>query len=440
MRNFIVRGAIKEVESLLRQAADNERRGLIKEAIQDMDRALELEPRSAAVWARRAFLNCCMRRFEHAGSDADRAIELGPGDLEARQLRATINFCRYRLAPTLADLDYLVARRPDFAPWQFRRSMVLALLGRDKEARAVVPVLSRQPRALAWGHFLEGLLHFYKGELEPAQRSVDAASRCGDPVEDPQRFELFRRVVKATRGRRAVMRKPKTKAKATGRLLLCGLGTNPPQYVTLDMMEALEGCDVLFVNISGDTLVEFLSLFCKDIRPISYETEEDAPRCAELILAACREGKKAAYVTIGNALVFGPLSARLLGLCRDQSVEFKACPGLSAMDVVLASMGMALGHGFNGFHVYDSCELLEAGFVAAAGVPTVFYFSSGPARMDFSAYQAALVKHYGREREGYIVWGVLGDQKPTKILLKDFKAHRPLVNSSAQLFIAPARR
>lgn len=413
-------------------------------AVRAIARAVRMDP-AEPEWRRLSgFYHTCVRDYDMAGRQLKRAMELAPGDARGRRLIAQLAFLQGRFSEAAARLKPLSRRfAQDIAQDEFLRGLLLGRLGRWGETRAVLQSLSvRWP---AWGDLLSAHLAAMRGDWDAAvSASESAASRPGT-FDDPRRLGLALRLFKARRWMRRQRPKerksmPKTAtAKAAGRLFLIGVGIDPPRNMTLAMFEALEACDLVFVNLASDSLMELIALTTKaEVRAIVYSTEQSRKRCADEIVASIRPGRTVGYVTIGNVMVFGPLTDTLLGRCRAAGVETRAWPGVSIMDGMLASMGLVLGETFPGFQVFDERDLATAGFAPNPRAPLVLYLSNqkaGAAAKLGAAVQESLLRAYPPGHPCFIFKPETDQAAPPRLAVKDYAERRVRFDAKVQVFI-----
>lgn len=144
-------------------------------------------------------------------------------------------------------------------------------------------------------------------------------------------------------------------------LRIAGMGLSYPRQATLEVLEAISGCDVVFSNLSGEGASNFLSLFCPDVRYVSYENRKNEIRIAQKIFTAFNKSERVGFVTRGNPMVSGGLIKRLLKEAKKRGVAVRAFPAVSTMDAVLAASGEIFQQTFWGMQMFDSRLLTRAG-------------------------------------------------------------------------------
>ncbi len=158
-------------------AASHVKRGWVRHyrddpeaALDDFERAIELDPGLAEAYVGRGAVRGAQRRLEDARADLDRAIELDPGDGGAYRQRATIRERQGDRLGALSDLAQAAQADPGDPAIRIQRARLLVDL--DRLADAEVELGHVSAAGLEDGH-----AHFVRGRLHLAQ-----AQRDGDPA------------------------------------------------------------------------------------------------------------------------------------------------------------------------------------------------------------------------------------------------------------------
>jgi len=342
--------------------------------------AVRLDPKEPE-WRRLSgFYLTCMREYERAQEELDRAVALEPGNYLGLQWRANLAFVQGRYDEALKDLGAM----PECYPQnEFRRGLLLGRAGRWGEARERLAALAA--KSPAWAELLEAYLAAIKGDWDAAVGAAESAAARPGTLEEAWRPGFARRLFRARRWAHQRDKKGGNMLGRTsdhaGRLFLIGVGMDPPDNMTLAMFKGIEACDIIYVNIASDSLMELMAITTKaEIRPINYSTEESREICADMVMSAVKPGVTVGYLTVGHVMVFGPLTRSLVHRCRKAKVEVKAWPGISSMDLTLASMGLVLGDTFAGFQVFDEQALLGKGFSLNSHAAVAVYLSTSSSR------------------------------------------------------------
>jgi hypothetical protein len=242
----------------------------------------------------------------------------------------------------------------------------------------------REPRAL----FCRGYQALYDGRF--AEAGADFA-RCeelsaGGPFEP--RAAFYRCL--------AGMAAAGAPARTGARLVLIGLGVNPPYSATAADVAALRGCDVVFNNIMGDEMFEFIRPFCHDCRPIAYHQNNDEGRLSDVMLGALKEGGVVGFVTRGSAVVYGPLGAELLRRCRESGVAWRCLAAVSSSEVFTARHPEPGSRA--GLAVVDSAAA-GAGALPDPRLSATVYLNLGLGPRHYDDVCARLAARYGADHE-----------------------------------------
>jgi len=377
------------------------------EAVRLIGEALALEPRDGERRLRSAFLRTCVREYDEAREDLELAArDLPAGDPRPARSLALLEYVQGRFAAALG--ASLRLEKP-FYQDLFLRGVVAAKAGREDASVAALQALRRD--APGWYALLDAYRLALRDDWAGAAAAAERAA--AKPLEQPERLKTARAALtlKAWKEKSApdAVPRPARRAAAGGRLRLISLGVQAPRHVTLDALEALRGCDVLFVNLAGDTMMDLIGLFCRgEIRPINFIDEESRNTCARQILAAISPGRTVGYATYGHVMMLGPLTMLLSRLCRRKKIAIEATAGVSIIDCVLADSGVVLGDGFGSFQLYDARDLAIQGGVplnprAALGVYLTDY--RGNDRVGFyTRVQETLTAAYPSDHEA-LLWG-----------------------------------
>jgi hypothetical protein len=211
--------------------------------------------------------------------------------------------------------------------------------------------------------------------------------------------------------------------------------------MTIQALNALRSCDVIFNNLPGASIYEFLSVFCSEIRPIEFRYEEDVQRCADLICSALKPGKTVGFVTFGNPVMFGPLAHELFQRSKKAGVECTAFSAISSLDAMLAASGTVLGFSFGGYQVLETNNeaVLEQIGKLNPRLPLLAYFAGQLNQERVAKFFAYVNKTYPPSHESFL-FEPKSDQwqkAPQKTPLRKISqlAFQRLVN--CMLFIPP---
>lgn len=431
--------------SYARRAEVAQKLGLMEAALRDLSLSLALSPSVALYrWRAQTFLG--MRHYDLALQDLSTALELEPDSPELYDLRSQVNLVLGRLLPAQEDLEKALLVLPGHVNLHLRRGQLLALQGRFGEARASVdPIRKSSP---AWAAFIEGYVACVEKRYEAAMKSFGSASRLAGENDAylKRQSDFYGTVARAFAGLNkeetmAKLQAAKKQAEAKGKVYLCGLGVYPPQTATVEVLRGISECDVVFNNLPGMGISEFLGLFCANRRPVAFRYEQDAKLCADLVLSEVRAGRTVGFITFGHPLLFGPLSHEIIKRCNAEKIPCKAFGAVSSMDAVLAASGQVLGYSYGGFQLFETTGTGILDEIASANtrLPLVVYFADGMGEQWLASLVKTLGKKYGQGHR-VLLYGPrheLWETQQDKITVKDLGALSHHKLAQGILFVPP---
>jgi tetratricopeptide (TPR) repeat protein len=431
----VARGAGKD--ALLARAEVLSDLGYVVEALADVGRALELGGPDAALYARRAQYCLQRRNYPEALADLDRAVALAPKDAWLRARRADAYKLTDALSPAQRDLDAAVKLAPSDEGLRLARLRLLVERGKTKEAAAEIARLLKggSTRAKAEAVFYRGAAAFKSGA--PGRGEKDFKTLMKDlPESDPlsMRARFYWAASRAVDERFRKRHAMKTKKEKAPHLFLCGLGIFPPYTASLEVLHAISRSDVIFNNLAGSEVREFLAEFCRDIRPAAYQAWQDEPAWADAIFSELDKGKKVAFVTRGHPLVFGGLAVELIRRCKANGLPHECFGAVSSIDHLLAFAGKGLGDDFGGIQAVDFPAFAKAK-VHNTELPLLLCFYSGlEDRAAVARTREALERFYPKEL-GCWMFGPKYDSPPAVVTIGELDRRYSEVHPSLMLYV-----
>lgn len=164
-----------------------------------------------------------------------------------------------------------------------------------------------------------------------------------------------------------------------GELIICGIGIDRPNDMTLATAQALKKCDVLFYSHGdGVGLQAFLKTLCPDVRVFSgrgFAVMNDRQRTGFVGRAVCgelRRGRKVAYVTYGHPLVFSD-GGDMAEYCRARGHAARVIVAPSAGDSVMALLHDRVDFRC-GFWLCSARQIMESNkFVGPRALPGMIF-------------------------------------------------------------------
>jgi tetratricopeptide (TPR) repeat protein len=165
-------------------------RGLLEEAITELDRAIELEPDNVEIYATRGFAYIALGQIQRGIADYDRAIELESDNPILYNDRgfAYAELGRYEQA--VADYDKAIELDPDYDNVDYaynNRGFAYGSLGKYEQAfRDFERAIALNPDN-AWVYFNRALIFIGMGHSTDAIPDLELSLQLEDPPLDPKR-------------------------------------------------------------------------------------------------------------------------------------------------------------------------------------------------------------------------------------------------------------
>lgn len=337
----------------------------------ELDRALERHPGAVSLRAWRGYSLLQMGRAQEAAEDLETAARLEPA-------RAVIRAWR--------GWAFHQSGSPERAAQAFREALALepglgfawSLLAdveaergypeRALEALASALVLSPASATL---HYRKAVLEERSGRKSEALASVEKALALDRSYADAQR--LRSRIV--------------GEGLMSGKLYLVGLGLDPAQHATLEGLQAMAACAVVFCEGLTEEEQAFLRGFCAELRPLPRCRDAEGGEAAEAVLKELAGGRSAALATRGHPFFWGPLAGALLRRCEQRGLAWETFGAVSAIGVAMSATGRTLGEDILGVQAFDYAAVASGEARIHPAWPVALYFFSEP---DPAVYARAL--------------------------------------------------
>jgi len=156
------------------------------------------------------------------------------------------------------------------------------------------------------------------------------------------------------------------------KLIICGLGVRVPEETTLETLQALADCRVVYSDLGDEKARAWLAGYCKALKtPAS---------AAEVLNSAAKSG------AVGLAVWGNPQSSSRLARevelgAQKAGLEFRVYGAISPIGSVFARSVSFLGgdYGYQGIQSYDVSAVLEDARTATSALPLVLYAESASA-------------------------------------------------------------
>jgi lipoprotein NlpI len=157
-------------------------------ALQDFDRALQINPHYAEAYFNRGNTNRALLKYADALRDYSLAIENNPTMVEAYLNRGTVSAARSDMRAALEDYDHALSLSPAFASAYFDRGLLKEQLGDHAQAiRDFDQALKFDPH-LAKAYLEKGSLLEATGNTEEALQCYERFLKYDLPEEDEPRY------------------------------------------------------------------------------------------------------------------------------------------------------------------------------------------------------------------------------------------------------------
>ena len=124
------------VEEYVRSGGEALQRGQYSDAVEDVTKAIELNPTSAEAHYARGVSYCLKGEVDLALKDLNKAIELKPKFADAYLVRGRIYHIKDKVGLALKDLNKAIELKPKFAEAHYARGFIRLILREWKEAKS----------------------------------------------------------------------------------------------------------------------------------------------------------------------------------------------------------------------------------------------------------------------------------------------------------------
>ena len=149
------------------------------------------------------------------------------------------------------------------------------------------------------------------------------------------------------------------------KLIICGLGVRVPEETTLETLQALADCRVVYTNLDDKKARAWLAEYCSNLK--------SAPSAAEILKDAAKGG--VGLAVWGNPQSSSRLSREVELAAQKAGLAFRVYGAISPIGSVFARSVSFLGgdYGYQGIQSYDVATVLEDAKAATAELPIVLY-------------------------------------------------------------------
>lgn len=183
---------------------------------------------------------------------------------------------------------------------------------------------------------------------------------------------------------------------------ICGLGTRPPEETTLETLQALEGCSVVYSDVADEAVFSWLKGYCRRL---------SRPKSASEVVAAAGKGGPVGLAVWGHPQFSSLLARRVQNEARKAGVPFTVAGAISPIGSAFARSVSFLGgdYGYQGIQGYGLEALLEKPSLLTTRLPLVVYAEKAPAA-DWKRLFALLSRSYPAQHE-VVVYPGAGEER-----------------------------
>jgi hypothetical protein len=179
------------------------------------------------------------------------------------------------------------------------------------------------------------------------------------------------------------------------KLTICGLGVYPPSETTLETLQALEECRVVYCDLADENAVAWLKGYCRELR---------RPKDAAEVAAAARKSGGVGLAVWGHPQFSSALARDVQTLCRKAKTGFRVLGAISPIGSAFARSVSFFGgdYGYQGIQAYDLQTLLRKPEAFCDTLPLVVYAETAGAE-DWARLSKILVARYpgGHQARAY---------------------------------------
>jgi tetratricopeptide (TPR) repeat protein len=411
-----------------------------KDAVTDLDRALKFRKPPPTLYRARARLRMRLGQSLLALADFTRALKSSPRDEVLREEHAeALAVCAQPRKALLAFGKLL--NHPTSAAhatrYRLRRVELKldlgGLLPNDADLRVLCAGIG-EDAALGFWH--RGRMLIQQRKFAQARIAFNSGAAAADSSHTGALCRDYQSLCSLLR--------PQKKPRG-GRLLILGLGMLPPTTATQEIIDGLGRADVLFDNVGGGIIRDFLLCFRapKDVRLLRGEGLPEPQRVKLFwgrLSAEISRGKTVAFVTRGNAHILGAFAHAFLKKCRQKAIPVETFGSVSMLDVMAARAAEDCApsdrlQAFTG-------DGLKAASPLDKEAPLILLPYADLSPREVREASKKLRKTFGT-RQNIRIWGPRFSTPPLSLPIKDLPVHFPRLPSSRDLTVSlssPAKK
>lgn len=154
------------------------------------------------------------------------------------------------------------------------------------------------------------------------------------------------------------------------KLIICGLGVRVPEETTLESLQALADCRVVFSDLEDKKARAWLAGYCRSLK---------TPASAAAVLAAAAKDGSVGLAVWGNPQSSSRLAREVELRAQKAGIVYRVYGAISPIGSVFARSVSFLGgdYGYQGIQAYDLETVLEDAGAATTELPLVLYSEKG---------------------------------------------------------------
>ena len=417
---------------LMRRADALNRSGFYREALKDAAAAAALLPDSPEPHLQAANIYFDQAFYPEALAEMELALERRPDDADMLARRARFHLVLGRLEEAETGLTRACALAPDSAQLRYERLNVIALRGRYGEVLKAIKAGALQS---PFDSYLTGYVLCRKGERAKAVKHfLEAAERSeGGFAERCRFYALVCRVLS----------KPEKKVVDRPQFYLCGVGIHHPYQITVEILRALDACEILYNNLGDPQVSEFLGLFRAEVRAVTRVDNEPAMGRVQRIIAGLQIGRTTGFVTRIHPFIYRRIANDLVVVCEEKKITYQAFGAVSLTEVAWGLGVSDSAHGAQrgpfGLRVFDLVHLIKHPGQFEAAHPTIVYAIANDA--DRRSFAALVRERLDPEQNVYFLAGS-GDreQEVVSAKVKDAEAKLLSLDLGTVMYVPPRQK
>ncbi|MBI3554142.1 MAG: hypothetical protein HY077_16720 [Elusimicrobia bacterium] len=172
---------------------------------------------------------------------------------------------------------------------------------------------------------------------------------------------------------------------------ICGLGVNPPAETTLETLQVLGACRVVYCDLADQKTFGWLKDYCRKV---------ERPKSAAQVVAAAKIKGDVGLAVWGHPQFSSELARQVQLQSRKAKIPYQVIGAISPIGSAFARSVSFLGgdYGYQGIQAYELETLLADSKVLTTRLPLVVYAESAP-RARWKKLFELLRERYPKDQE-----------------------------------------